>query len=86
MSPAPVDELEPVCDGGLCATLSELEDGDHALTLAAYDTDAAALADELDLTLSLLDAGGKTIHTESDTVAFSDDVSVLFANEVTFTE
>ncbi len=81
-----VSSMEPVCSGGACASLVELEDGTYALSVSVYGTDATKLPDDLDLTVTVTDEKGNKVYSETGTVEFDDDITAVFANEITFSE
>lgn len=76
----------PVCADGLCMMLVDDDDGGYTLAVTSTSDDPAAQAEDLELTVTLFDSTGA--ETDSDTlyVSFSDEVTVVFANAIGFTE
>jgi hypothetical protein len=81
-----LDLSTPTCSAGVCVTLTETDDGAYALAATTYGTDATALADELALTVTILAESGEELTCDTETVEFDDDITAVFANEVTFSE
>ncbi len=77
---------ERSCTDGTCATFVEDEDGDYALSVSEYGLDALKLADTVELTLTTYDKSGVKESSEGVEIEFEDDVSAVFANDVSFTE
>jgi len=77
---------EPSCSGGTCVSLLETEAGDYELAVSEYGLDAAKLADKLALTVVIYDESGVKESSESASVELDDDVTAVFANELSFSE
>lgn len=81
-----LDLATPTCLDGTCFTLVETEEDVYELSVSEYGTDATKLADDIELTVSVTDEFGKEVFSETGTVEFDDDVTAVFANEVTFSQ
>ena len=78
----------PICVSGGCFMLVENEDeaGSYALSVSVHGTDATKLPDDLDLTVTITDSAGDEVYSETDTVEFDDEITAVFANEISFSE
>jgi hypothetical protein len=74
----------PICNSGGCFTLVEDEeiDGQYALAVTTYASDATKLADELELSLVLTDEFGEKLASDAFLVEFGDEITAVFANEL----
>ncbi|MDP2307928.1 MAG: hypothetical protein Q8P18_18020 [Pseudomonadota bacterium] len=80
------DLAAPVCIGGICVTLGEDAEGAYELSVTAYSDDATTLPLDADVVVTLVDKEGTGILRESVTATFDDQVAIVFANEVGFSE
>ncbi|MDP2316955.1 MAG: hypothetical protein Q8P41_28945 [Pseudomonadota bacterium] len=79
------DLSSPLCAEGTCVTLVEDETGSYGLSVTQYRWDTAFVAGEVDVSLALLDADGAELIAAESVVTFDDaDVTVVFANDVSF--
>lgn len=74
----------PICASGGCFMLVPNGDGGYDLSVSEYGTDAVKLADELELTVTVTDEAGTKVFSETETLAFDDVVTAVFASEVSF--
>jgi hypothetical protein len=72
----------PVCANGTCVALREDSLGGYALSVTAYSSKASALPKDTKVGITALDRGGKEVASDTVAVTFEDDVTVVFANEV----
>ncbi|MDP2311965.1 MAG: hypothetical protein Q8P41_03605 [Pseudomonadota bacterium] len=77
-------EAVPTCADGFCATVTVSEKGEYELSMTAYGDDASTLPEEIELSLAVLDEFGKEVATETALVEFDDEITAVFANEVSF--
>lgn len=75
----------PICVSGGCFMLVDDGNGSYDLSISVYSSDAIKLPDDLELTVTLTDDAGEKVFSVTDTVGFEDDVTAVFANEVSFT-
>lgn len=80
------DLSSPLCAEGTCVALFPEGDGAYALSVSVYGTDAATLPDDQLVTVTLLASDGNKLSTQSFLVEFDDEVTAVFANEVSFSE
>ncbi|MES2640228.1 MAG: hypothetical protein V4850_12115 [Myxococcota bacterium] len=80
-----LEELRsPVCSDGFCVVVSETGRGSHALSVTAYGPIATDLPDRVEVELTAFDASGDTSDSETVSVAFDDEITAVFASEVSF--
>ena len=78
---------EPSCSNGICLRfIKDEQSGEIFVHSSEYGTDATKLADTLDLTVTVYDKAGVKQSSEYVTVEFEDDITAVFANEITFSE
>lgn len=76
---------ERSCTNGVCVTFVEDEAGDYGLSVSEYGLEATKLADTLELTVTTYDKSGVKQSSEAVGIEFEDDISAVFANEISFT-
>lgn len=78
----------PVCVAGACFMLMADAEGtgDHVLSVGVYGEAPGDLPDDMEFSLTVTDRWGTDGAGEKFVVAFDDDVSVLFANDLEFAE
>lgn len=79
---------EPSCANGLCFRFIKDEgaDQEYFVHSSSYGSDASKLPDDLDITITVYDKSGAKESVESATIEFDDEVTAVFANEVSFSE
>ena len=80
------DLTTPQCSNGICVALIENSDGDYELAVSEYGSDATKLPDDLELTVTITDGSGEKDDFKTETVEFDDDITAVFANEISFSE
>ncbi len=83
-APTLADLSTPLCAEGTCVTLVGDETDGYGLSVTQYRWDTAFATDEVSVTLTQLDADGAETIVAEGVVTFDDEVSVVFANEVSF--
>lgn len=78
------DMMTPVCTNGTCVKLITDGEGRFDVSVSTYGTDALALADDDEIVVALVDQSGKELASEAVFVEYDDEITVTFANEVTF--
>lgn len=96
--PSREEPSAPVCSGGFCLVLrlndlastpdsvSEPLVGSSQWSVTAYGDDATTLPDEIQITDSLLDSEGVVVESETVEVAFDDEITAVFATEVSLSD
>jgi hypothetical protein len=79
--PTLADLSAPLCAEGTCVMLVEEPDG-YAISVTQYRWDTAFPTDTVTVELSALDDAGKVLLTQKSVAEMSDDVTVVFAQEV----
>lgn len=74
----------PICASGACFMVVDDGAGAYELAVSLYGSDASKLADELELTVTLTDEDGNTVLSDTDAMAFEEDITAVFAREATF--
>lgn len=82
-NPTLADLSSPLCAEGTCVTLVA-DDTGVGLSVTQYRWDTAFPTDEVHVSLAALDADGAETIVAEGVVTFDDEVSVVFANEVSF--
>ncbi|MDP2310732.1 MAG: hypothetical protein Q8P18_32240 [Pseudomonadota bacterium] len=78
-----LEELSvPLCSEGFCVVVSETERGAYALSVSAYGPIATDLPDTVEVELTAFDAAGETLASEWVSVEFDDEITAVFANEL----
>jgi len=80
------DLSSPVCSEGFCVVVTQTQDGGYDLGLTAYGANAADLPNKLELEHTVFDKQGKELTSDRVDVKFDDEIAVVFASEVTFSE
>ncbi|MES2638198.1 MAG: hypothetical protein V4850_01900 [Myxococcota bacterium] len=75
-------QVRPVCSEGFCATVSVSDGGEYELSMMAYGAAAAALPEEFEVSISVLDEFGDEVAAETALVELDDEITAVFANEV----
>lgn len=87
ISGATVSDLStPVCSNGTCVSLITDGAGGFDLSVSTYGSDAQKLADEIELTITAFDDEGVEVASDTVFVEFDEEISVVFGNEVSFSE
>lgn len=74
----------PVCVGGACFMLADDGEDGLGVNVSVYGELAEKLPDDLEFTLSITDKSGATLFEEEMLATFDDEISAVFANEVSF--
>ena len=82
------DMSSPTCSNGICFGFitPESREQDIFVHVSVYGSDATTLPDDLELTVTITDEKGNKVSSETETVEFDDDITAVFANEVSFSE
>jgi len=76
----------PVCSNGVCVSLVTDDAGQYDLSVSTYGTTTSALSASREFVVSVADADGVEVASDTLWVEFDDELSIVFANEVSFTE
>ena len=79
---------EPSCANGLCFRFITPESGEKDIFVhsSAYGSDATELPDDMDITITVYDEKGVKVDSEDVSVEFEEEVTAVFANEISFSE
>lgn len=72
----------PVCVEGTCIQLIEGAAGEYSLAVTAYTATGTAVPADVEIGVALVDKEGTTVLSETVSVAFDDQIEIVFANAV----